>query len=65
MRLHRVAKRLPSLPELAGAVPYAAAAVLYIAIGVCCTDFLLSAYVAMAYLLVVAWLVPAAVRRLR
>jgi hypothetical protein len=41
---------------------YAVAAAIYIAIGVTVTDWLLSVFVATAYLLVVAWLVPAIVR---
>jgi hypothetical protein len=43
---------------------YAIAAALYVTIGVFFTDFLLSVFVGMAYLLLVAWLVPAGVRRL-
>jgi hypothetical protein len=43
---------------------YTLAAALYVLIGVLVTDFLLSVFVGIAYLLVVAWLVPAAVRRL-
>ena len=55
--------RLPSRRELAVAAGYVAAAALYVLIGVLVTDFLLSVFVGMAYLLVVAWLVPAVVRR--
>jgi hypothetical protein len=55
--------RLPSRRELAVATGYAAAAALYVLVGVLVTDFLLSVFVAMAYLLVAAWLVPAVVRR--
>jgi len=44
---------------------YLGAAVLYIAVGVFFIDFMLSVFVAAAYLLVATWLVPAAVRRLR
>lgn len=44
---------------------YCLAAAVYIAIGVVVLDFLLSFWVGAGYLLVVAWLVPAAVRRLR
>ena len=54
----------PSQRQLAVAGGYAAAGVLYVLIGVTYVDFLLSFFVALAYLLVVAWLVPAAVRRL-
>ena len=57
--------RFPSRRQLEVAGGYAAAAALYILIGVLFIDFLLSVFVAMAYLLVVAWLVPAGVRRLR
>ena len=42
---------------------YCLAAALYIAIGVKWIDFLFSFWVAVAYLLVVAWLLPLAVRR--
>jgi hypothetical protein len=44
---------------------YAGAAVAYVAAGVFETDFMLSVIVAIAYLLVVAWLLPALVARLR
>ena len=54
----------PSQRQLAVAAGYAAAGALYVLIGVTYVDFLLSFFVALAYLLVVAWLVPAAVRRL-
>ena len=53
----------PSKRQLAVAAGYVAAAAVYIAIGVAYTDFLLSFFVALAYLLLVAWLVPAALRR--
>jgi len=56
---------LPTRRQLAVVGGYAAAAALYIVIGVLVTDFLLSVFVAIVYLLVVAWLVPAAVRRVR
>ncbi len=57
--------RLPTRRQLAVAGGYAAAVALYVLIGVLVTDFLLSVFVAMAYLLLVAWVVPAAVRRIR
>ena len=41
---------------------YAGAAVIYITIGVWTTDFLLSVFVAAAYLLIMVWLVPTVVR---
>jgi hypothetical protein len=43
---------------------YVIAAAVYVTIGVFYTDFLLSVFVGTAYLLLVAWLVPAGVRRL-
>jgi uncharacterized membrane protein YagU involved in acid resistance len=43
---------------------YCLAAAVYIAIGVAVTDFLFSVVVAIAYLVVAAWLVPTMVRRL-
>jgi hypothetical protein len=55
--------RLPTRAELAVAAGYAAACGLYVLIGVLVIDFLLSVFVGIAYLLVVAWLVPAVVRR--
>jgi hypothetical protein len=57
--------RLPSRRQLTVLAGYAAAAALYVLIGVLFLDFLLSVFVAMAYLLIVAWLLPAGVRRLR
>jgi hypothetical protein len=69
VRLRRLAAqndgafRLPSRRELTVALGYAAACALYVLIGVLVTDFLLSVFVGIAYLLLVAWLVPAAVRR--
>ena len=67
MRLRRVgdetAFRLPSRRQLAVGLGYVGACALYVLIGVLVTDFLLSVFVGIAYLLVVAWLVPAAVRR--
>ena len=56
---------LPSKPQLATTLRYAAAGVVYVAVGVTFEDFLLSVFVAMAYLLAVIWLVPALVRRTR
>jgi len=56
--------RLPRGHEWVVLLGYVAAAALYILIGVTVTDFLLSVFVAIAYLLIVAWLVPLAVRRL-
>lgn len=55
---------MPSKRQLTVAAGYAVASAVYIAIGVWYTDVLLSFFVALAYLLLVAWLVPAGVRRL-
>ena len=46
-------------------VTYAGAAVVYVIIGVFEIDFMLSVVVAIAYLLVVVWLLPALVPRRR
>lgn len=64
MRL-RLKAHLPDrrdLPVLAG---YCLASAVYIAIGVAWVDFLLSFWVGVAYLLVTAWLLPAAIARIR
>jgi hypothetical protein len=55
---------MPSKRRLTVGAGYVAAAAVYIAVGVWFTDFLLSFFVALAYLLLVAWLIPAGVRRL-
>ena len=55
---------MPSRRQLAVAMGYVAASAVYIAIGVWFTDFLLSFFVGLVYLLLVAWLVPAGVRRI-
>jgi hypothetical protein len=44
---------------------YLGAAVIYIVIGVFFVDFMLSVVVAAGYLLIVVWLVPTALERLR
>jgi hypothetical protein len=56
---------LPSKRDLAVFGGWLAAAALYVAIGVYEVDFLLSFWVALVYVVIVVWLVPAAVRRLR
>jgi len=43
---------------------YGIAAAIYITIGVFFTDFMLSVVVAMGYLLLAVWIVPATIRRL-
>jgi hypothetical protein len=71
MRLRRVGAvsdhdrvRLPSRAPLLVASGYLAAAALYVLIGVLVTDFLLSWVVGAGYLLIVAWLVPVAARKI-
>jgi hypothetical protein len=56
--------RRPSRADVLVLLGYAAAAVVYVVVGVFVTDFLLSVFVATAYLLVAAWVVPRAVRRM-
>ena len=63
MRL-RLKPELPDRNDLFVFGGYCLAAAVYIAIGVAYVDFLLSFWVGLGYLLLVAWLVPAAVRRL-
>jgi hypothetical protein len=62
----RLLKRpdLPSRSDLLVFAGYCLAAAVYVAIGVTYADFLLSVVVGMAYLVLVAWLVPTVVRRL-
>jgi Flp pilus assembly protein TadB len=55
--------RRPSRRDLVVFAGWLAAAAVYIGIGLYTVDFLLSFWVALAYALVVAWLVPSAVRR--
>ena len=64
MRLRLRSFERPGKREWAVFGGYVFAAAAYVAIGVTWTDFLLSFWVGVAYLLVAAWLVPAAVRRL-
>jgi hypothetical protein len=54
----------PSRADLTVFAGYCLAAAIYIAIGVAWIDFLLSFWVALAYLLLTAWLFPTLVRRL-
>jgi hypothetical protein len=60
----RLRDRVPSRPDLRVFAGYCLAAAVYVAIGVAVTDFLLSFWVGVAYLVVTAWIVPALVRRL-
>jgi hypothetical protein len=54
----------PTKRQLAVAAGYVVAAAVYVTIGVYFTDFLLSVFVGAGYLLLMAWLIPAGVRRL-
>jgi hypothetical protein len=63
MRAPRVLRDRPSRQQLAVFAGYVIAAAVYVTVGVFYTDFLLSVFVGIAYLLLVAWLVPVAVRR--
>jgi hypothetical protein len=65
VRLRLTRERVPARRDLRAFAVYVACAAAYVGIGVAVTDFLLSFWVALAYLLVVAWLVPAALRRVR
>ena len=57
--------RIPSPLDLRVFAGYVVAAVVYIVVGVFATDFLLSFWVAVAYVALAAWLVPMTIRRLR
>ena len=61
----KIGPEVPSRRDLRVFSGYLVCAAVYITVGVFETDFLLSFWVALAYLLLVAWAVPAAVRRLR
>jgi hypothetical protein len=54
---------VPTRDDLHVFAGYCLAALVYITIGVAVTDFLFSVIVAMAYIVVAAWLVPTLVRR--
>jgi hypothetical protein len=54
---------VPTRDDLRVFAGYCLAALVYITIGVAVTDFLFSVIVAMAYIVVAAWLVPTLVRR--
>jgi hypothetical protein len=55
---------VPSRSDLRVFAGYCVAAAVYIAIGIVYDNFLLSVVVAIAYLVVAAWLVPTMIRRL-
>ena len=65
MRLRLLSRiDVPTRSDLRVFFGYCVAAAVYIAIGVVYDNFLLSVVVAIAYLVVAAWLVPTMVRRL-
>jgi hypothetical protein len=65
VRLRLLRDGLPSRPDLRVFAGYLVAAAVYVAIGVAVTDFLLSFWVGVAYIVITAWAVPAGVRHLR
>jgi len=64
VRLRLLKDGLPNRPGLRVFAGYLLAAAVYIAIGVAVTDFLLSFWVGVAYIVLAAWAVPTIVRRL-
>jgi hypothetical protein len=56
---------LPDRSQLRTLGVYVVAGVIYITIGLIEIDFILASIVALAYLLIAIWLVPAAFRKLR
>jgi hypothetical protein len=64
VRLQGLSDRVPTRADLRVFLGYCLAAAVYVAIGVTVTDFLLSFWVGVAYVLVIGWLVPTTVRRL-
>jgi hypothetical protein len=63
MRLRSLSRLVPSRPDLRVFAGYCLAAAVYVAIGVAFTDFLLSFWVGVGYVVIVAWLVPTLVRK--
>jgi hypothetical protein len=63
MRLQRLRDWAPTRPDLRVFAGYLLAAAIYIAVGVSVTDFLLSFWVGVAYVVVAAWAVPTFIRR--
>jgi hypothetical protein len=64
VRLRQLSDGVPTRPDLRVFAGYLVAAAVYVAIGVAVTDFLLSFWVGVAYIVVAAWAVPALSRRL-
>ena len=65
LRPRAVKDRIPSRLDLRVFAGYVLAASVYIVIGVSVTDVLLSFWVSVAYVVVAAWFVPTAIRRIR
>jgi hypothetical protein len=65
VRLRLLKDGLPNRPDLRVFAGYVLAAAVYVAIGVAVTDFLLSFWVGVAYIVLAAWAVPALLRRRR
>jgi len=63
VRLRSLRERVPRRPDLRVFAGYCLAAAVYIAIGVTVTDFLYSFWVAVAYVVIAAWVVPMLARR--
>jgi hypothetical protein len=63
MRLQRLRDWAPTRSDLRVFGGYVLAAAVYIAIGVSVTDFLLSFWVGVAYVVVAAWAVPTFIRK--
>jgi hypothetical protein len=60
----RLSFDVPSLRDARVFAGYCVASAIYIAIGITWVDFLLSFWVAVAYVVIAAWAVPTLVRRL-
>jgi len=63
MRLRLLKDGFPNRLDLRVFAGYVLAAAVYVAIGVAVTDFLLSFWVGVAYIVLAAWAVPTIVRR--
>jgi hypothetical protein len=63
MRLQRLKDWAPTRPDLRVFAGYVLAAAVYVVIGVSVTDFLLSFWVGVAYIVIAAWAVPTFVRK--
>ena len=63
MRLQRLKDWAPTRPDLRVFAGYVLAGAVYIVVGVSVTDFLLSFWVGVAYIVIAAWAVPTFVRK--